>query len=40
MMDYLVTIGQALSLLVMLLGACLAISEAADTAKGPDENTH
>lgn len=38
MIDYLVTLGQALSLLVMLLGGYLAIRAALDTAKRPDED--
>lgn len=38
MLELLFTAGQVLSLLVMLVGVYLAIVEAIDTAKGPDED--
>ena len=38
MLDMLFNVGGSLSILVLLVGAFLALAEASDTATGPDEN--
>jgi len=38
MLDMLFNIGESLSILVLLVGAFLALAEASDTAASPDEN--
>ena len=38
MLDILSTIGESLSILVLLVGAYLALAEASDTATSPDED--
>ena len=38
MLDLFFSIGQALSILVLLVGVYLAIAEMIDTAKTPDED--